>query len=111
MDLKDKRALVTGASLTPIANFAGYCASKFGLLGFSESLALELREHGIKVSIILPGSTATHFNSSDPESKLKSQPGLLRPEDVANSVIYLLQQNPNAWTSIMNLRPLNPNKG
>ena len=100
----------SGASQTPIANFAGYCASKFGLFGFSESLALELREYGIKVSIVLSGSTATYFNNSDPESKLKSKPGLLRPEDVANSVIYLLQQSPNAWTSIMNLRPLNPNK-
>ena len=100
----------SGASQTPLANFAAYCASKYGLLGFSESLALELRDHGIKVSIVMPGSTATHFNNSNPESKLKTQPGLLRPEDVADPVLYLLRQSPNAWTSVMNLRPLNLNK-
>ena len=101
----------SGASHTPIANLAGYCASKHGLLGFSESLALELRDHGIKVSIVMPGSTATYFGESDPQNKLQSKPGMLRPQDIADSILYLLRQSPNAWTSIMNLRPLNLNKG
>ena len=100
----------SGASQTPIANFAAYCASKYGLLGFSESLALELREHNIKVSIILPGSTATHFGGSLPESKLTAQPGLLLPQDIADSVAFLLKQGAGAWTSVMNLRPLHPDK-
>lgn len=98
----------SGASQTPIAGFAGYCATKHGLLGFSESLGLELRGHNIKVSIILPGSTATHFGGASPEDKLSAKPGVLRPEDVANSVLYLLKQSDVAWTSMMNLRPLNP---
>jgi 3-oxoacyl-[acyl-carrier protein] reductase len=97
----------SGASQTPIAGFAGYCATKYGLLGFSESLGLELRDHNIKVSILLPGSTATHFGGGNPEKRISSKPGILRPEDVANSVIYLLKQSDNAWTSVMNLRPLN----
>jgi short-subunit dehydrogenase len=101
----------SGASQTPIAGFAAYCASKYGLLGLSESLALELREHNIKVSIILPGSTATHFGGGDPDRKIKSKPGVLRPSDVADSVVYLLKQSDIAWTSVMNLRPLNPMKG
>lgn len=100
----------SGASQTSIAGNAAYCASKYGLLGFSESLALELRQYGIKVSIILPGTTATYFGGSEPDKKLKSQPGILRPEDVADSVMYLLRQGPGAWTSVMNLRPLNPGK-
>lgn len=100
----------SGASQTPIANNAAYCASKYGLLGFSESLALELRQYGIKVSIVLPGSTATHFGGSEPGKKLSSQPGILHAEDVADSVMYLLNQSPGAWTSVMNLRPLNPGK-
>jgi short-subunit dehydrogenase len=100
----------SGASQTPIANNAAYCASKFGLLGFSESLALELRDKGVKVSIILPGSTATFFGDSTPESKLASMPGMLRAEDVANCVLFLLRQAPQAWTSVMNLRPLNPKR-
>lgn len=100
----------SGASQTPIANYAAYCATKHGLLGFSESLALELREQNVKVSIILPGSTATYFGGGTPEGKLSSKPGILRPEDVADSVLYLLRQRPQAWTSIINLRPTNPNK-
>jgi 3-oxoacyl-[acyl-carrier protein] reductase len=101
----------SGASQTPMAGFAGYCASKYGLLGFSESLGLELREHNIKVSIVLPGSTATHFGGGRPEDKISSKPGILRPEDVADSVLYLLKQSDVAWTSVMNLRPLNLKKG
>lgn len=100
----------SGASQTPIAGYAGYCATKYGLLGFSESLGLELREHNIKVSIILPGSTATHFGGGNPHDKKASKPGILRPEDVADSVLYLLKQTDIAWTSVMNLRPLNLKK-
>jgi len=101
----------SGASQTPIAGFAGYCATKHGLLGFSESLGLELREHDIKVSIILPGSTATYFADGTPEAKIAAKPGILRPADIADSVLYLLKQDSNAWTSVMNLRPLNLKKG
>jgi 3-oxoacyl-[acyl-carrier protein] reductase len=100
----------SGASYTPIAGMAGYCASKYGLLGFSESLALELREFGVKVSIIMPGSTATGFGGSDSERRLKNKPGILLPSDVADSVMYLLRQSERAWSSQVNLRPLNPNK-
>lgn len=98
----------SGASQTPIAGFAGYCATKHGLLGFSESLGLELRDYNIKVSIILPGSTATYFGGASPEDKLSAKPGILRPEDVADSVMCLLKQSDVAWTSVMNLRPLSP---
>jgi len=100
----------SGASRTPIAGFAGYCATKHGLLGFSESLGLELREHDIKVSIILPGSTATYFADGTPEAKIAAKPGILRPADIADSALYLLKQDSNAWTSVMNLRPLNLKK-
>ena len=98
----------SGASTTPIAGMASYCASKYGLLGFSESLALEMRKSGVKVSIIMPGSTATRFGDSDPETRLKSRPGILLPEDTAAAVMFLLSQPKRAWTSQMNLRPLDP---
>jgi 3-oxoacyl-[acyl-carrier protein] reductase len=98
----------SGASHTPIAEHAAYCATKYGLLGFSESMALEVREYGVKISIIMPGSTATHFGGGDPQSKLAFKPGILRPSDIADAVLFLLHQSPQAWTSTMNLRPLRP---
>ena len=101
----------SGASQTPYAGYAAYCASKYALLGFSESLGLELRDKNIKVSIVLPGSTATYFGGGNPEQKIMSKPGVLRSSDVADSVLYLLKQSDIAWTSVMNLRPLNPNRG
>lgn len=100
----------SGASYTPIAGMAVYCSTKYGLLGFSESLALELREYGVKVSIITPGSTATAFGDGNAESRLKNKPGILLPSDIADTVMYLLGQSDRAWTSQVNLRPLNPNK-
>jgi 3-oxoacyl-[acyl-carrier protein] reductase len=101
----------SGASKTPIAGLAGYCATKHGLLGFSESLGLELRQHNVKVSIVLPGSTATHFGDGNPERKTAAKPGILRPEDVADAVLFLLKQSNIAWTSVMNVRPLDVTKG
>lgn len=101
----------SGASQTPIAGLAGYCATKHGLLGFSESLGLELRQHNIKVSIVLPGSTATHFGDGDPDTKKAAKPGMLRPGDIADAVLYLLKQSSIAWTSVMNVRPLDITRG
>src|SRR5205814_6342361 len=46
------------------ANRAVYCASKFAVVGFTESLAEEVREHGIRASVICPGSTDTAFSPS-----------------------------------------------
>jgi hypothetical protein len=56
----------------------------------------------------LPGSTATYFAGGNPEDKRKKKPGILLPSDVSDSVIYLLEQSEIAWTSVLNLRPLNP---
>lgn len=55
----------------------GYCASKFGLMGLTDSLLKELKPHGIKVSAICPGSVQTYFGGSEPKDYA------LLPEDVA----------------------------
>jgi len=52
----------SGAGRNGIANLAAYCASKHGLIGFTESLALEVRNDGILVSTAIPGSTDTEFS-------------------------------------------------
>ena len=85
------------------ANRAVYCASKFAVVGFTESLAEEVRQYGIRVSVICPGSTDTGFSSS--EASAKSRERMLRPEDVAHAVSMLVAQAPNSFISEIIMRP------
>ena len=96
----------SGAGKNPIKNYAAYCASKFGLIGFSESLALEVRYYNIKVSVLLPGTTATHFGDKKREYVGLRPKNSLLPKEVAEAILTLATQEPQAWTSEMNLRPL-----
>ncbi|HZI51931.1 MAG TPA: SDR family oxidoreductase [Terriglobia bacterium] len=86
------------------ATRAVYCASKFGVVGFTQSLAEEVRQHGIRVSVVCPGSTDTSF-SSDPNREGKSRGKMLSPADVAYAVRTLVTQEPNSFISEIILRP------
>ena len=85
------------------ANRAVYCASKFGVVGFTESLAEEVRQYGIRASVICPGSTDTRFSPS--ETHGKSRERMLRPEDVAHAVRMIVTQEPNSFISEIIMRP------
>jgi 3-oxoacyl-[acyl-carrier protein] reductase len=85
------------------ANRAVYCASKFGVVGFTESLAEEVRQHGVRVSVICPGSTDTRFSPS--ETSGKSRERMLRPEDIAYAVRMIVTQEPNSFISEIIMRP------
>jgi NADP-dependent 3-hydroxy acid dehydrogenase YdfG len=85
------------------ANRAVYCASKFGVVGFTESLAEEVRQYGIRVSVICPGSTDTRFSSR--ETSGKSRERMLRPEDIARAVGTIVTQEPNSFISEIIMRP------
>jgi NAD(P)-dependent dehydrogenase (short-subunit alcohol dehydrogenase family) len=84
------------------ANRAVYCASKFGVVGFTESLAEEVRQYGIRASVICPGSTDTAF-SGGKEGKALNK--MLRPEDIAYAVRILVEQEPNSFISEIIMRP------
>ena len=86
------------------ATRAVYCASKFGVVGFTESLAEEVRQHGIRVSLICPGSTDTGF-SSDPNREGKAKARMLSPTDIAHAVRMIVTQEPNSFISEVILRP------
>jgi NADP-dependent 3-hydroxy acid dehydrogenase YdfG len=86
------------------ATRAVYCASKFGVVGFTQSLAEEVRQHGIRVSVVCPGSTDTTF-SSDPHREGKTRGKMLSPADVAHTVRMLVTQEPNSFISEVILRP------
>ena len=80
-----------------------YCASKFGVMGFSQALSEELREHGIRVSAVCPGSTNTTFSPKEAEGKSRER--MLQPEDVALAVRMLLAQEANSFISEVVMRP------
>ncbi|MGC2530850.1 MAG: SDR family NAD(P)-dependent oxidoreductase [Candidatus Acidiferrum sp.] len=79
-----------------------YCASKWGLQGLSACMAEDLRDHGIRVSVICPGSVATGFSPRGPKDPSKA----LAPEDVAHAVATIVTQSPQSFVSEIQLRPL-----
>ncbi|MDB4948130.1 MAG: short-chain dehydrogenase/reductase [Gemmatimonadetes bacterium] len=93
------------AGKNPFAGGAAYNASKFGLVGFSEALMLDVRKHGIRVNYIMPGSVATYFNGHvpSPDDAWKIQPG-----DIARLVMDLLAFPSNALPSRIEIRPSQP---
>jgi NAD(P)-dependent dehydrogenase (short-subunit alcohol dehydrogenase family) len=107
---ESKGYIITIASLAG-ANFfetaAAYNASKFGLVGFTQAIMLDLRKHGIKVSTIMPGSVATHFNNHTPND---ADAWKIQPEDIGELVADLLQMNPRTLPSKVEVRPSMPGK-
>lgn len=81
---------------------AGYAATKHFVNGFSESLMLEVRDHGVRVSVVSPGSVATGFSSG------ADAPWKLRPEQVAESVAHVLDAPPGALVYSVEVRAAQP---
>ncbi len=87
------------------ANGAGYNATKFGVVGFTQAAMLDLRQYGIKVSTIMPGSVATHFNNHVPSD---SDAWKIQPEDIGELVLDVLEMNPRTLPSKIEVRPTRP---
>jgi len=97
--------IVNISSLAGKNTFAGggiYCASKWALQGLSGCMAEDLRAHGIRVSVVCPGSVATDFAGRGPKDSSK----VLTPEDVAHAVVMILTQGPQSFLSEVHLRPV-----
>lgn len=71
----------------PLANMAVYAATKHAVVGFSQSLARELRPFGIRSSVLLPGLIDSHFGGRNPGDV--SQDVALTCEQVAHAVLYV----------------------
>lgn len=105
----------SGAGRNGIKNMAAYCAAKFGVVGFTEALGLEVRNHNIRVSVLLPGSVATNFSrtaSRSRQTQAEHQTGhdigyAMTAEEVASVIAAMLVQPAQAWMSEVVLRPLN----
>jgi 3-oxoacyl-[acyl-carrier protein] reductase len=84
-----------------------YCASKHAVNGFSEVLFQEVREMGIRVTYLMPGSVATEFG----RGSAAKQDWALQPSDVGEMVVDLLHTSPRALHSRVEMRPARPKKG
>jgi 3-oxoacyl-[acyl-carrier protein] reductase len=95
------------AGKNPFAGGSAYNASKFGLVGFSEAMMLDVRDYGIRVSCIMPGSVATHFNDHTPS---QADAWKIQPEDIALLVVDLLEMPGRTLPSRIEVRPSRPPK-
>jgi 3-oxoacyl-[acyl-carrier protein] reductase len=87
---------------------SAYCASKHGLLGFARSLAMELKPHNIHVYNLCPGGVDTDLiKGTYLGERLKGQP-IIAPGDIAEMVIFLLQQPENIDLSEIVVRRFDP---
>ncbi|MEZ4994678.1 MAG: SDR family oxidoreductase [Saprospiraceae bacterium] len=102
--------IITIASLAGtnfFAQGAAYNASKFGLVGFTQAIMLDLRDYGIKTTTIMPGSVATHFNDHTPND---ADAWKIQPEDLGQITVDLLKMHPRTLPSKVEVRPTMPPK-
>ena len=114
MDELDRQTIPSGATIVNIGSLAGrhpfrggaaYNASKFGLVGLSEAMMLDLRDVGIRVATVMPGSVATGFAGRSPDD---GEEWKLSPDDVAEAVLATVLQRSQALASRIELRPSRP---
>ncbi len=102
----------SGAARIGAANLAVYAASKAAVNALSESVANEVRQEGIKVSVLSPASTDTNLmrNLTAKKRGRALSPSKaatkLTVDEVAGATLFLATQNANAWTSMADIRPL-----
>lgn len=102
---KTKGYYITIASLAGTNFFekgAGYNASKFGVVGFTQAAMLDLRPYDIKVTTIMPGSVSTHFNHHTPS---EDDAWKIQPEDIGQMIVNLLHMHPRTLPSKIEVRP------
>ena len=87
------------------ARGAGYNASKFGVVGFTQAAMLDLRPYNIKVSTLMPGSVASEFNGNTPSEK---DAWKIQPEDLGTLVLDLLRMPARTLPSKVEIRPSRP---
>lgn len=105
MIAKNEGAVINIGSVsgkTGEANGAAYSATKFGLIGFTQSLYEEVREHGIKVAVILPGFVDTPLI---PPNRQLDRSKMIQAADVAQTVHYILTSSPTSCPVEITIRP------
>ncbi len=106
--IESKGYFISISSLAGTNFFAGgaaYNASKFGVTGFTQAVMLDLRQKGVNVSTIMPGSVATYFNGNEPD---ESDARKIQIEDLGEIVVDLFKLNPRSLPSKIEVRPSQP---
>lgn len=82
---------------------AAYCASKFGQYALGLALGAEVRRHGVRVGSVLPGIVATEF---DRDASSERDSWILRPEDVAEAVLFMVTRPSHAVIDELTVHPI-----
>jgi NADP-dependent 3-hydroxy acid dehydrogenase YdfG len=110
--MKQNEAVCHLVNIASVAGLMGnpqisaYNATKFGLRGFSEALFKELRYDGIKVTCFFPGSIATNF--FDNIEAVNLHENMMTPQNLADTLIFVLETPDNYLINELTMRPLNP---
>ena len=89
------------AALNPIAEAGTYSVTKFALLGLTKVMRLEMQQHSVKVTAVIPGSTLT---SSWDGVKVEKDTMVL-PEDIASAIINIYKMSPGANVDEIIIKP------
>ncbi|WP_073664210.1 SDR family oxidoreductase [Pseudomonas aeruginosa] len=92
-----------------VEGWSVYCATKYAVVGFHETLRKELGADGIRVSVIEPGAVWTEFGHNVPEQALRERRqalDALHAEDVAQAVVYAFAQPPRVLVQEILVRPV-----
>jgi NADP-dependent 3-hydroxy acid dehydrogenase YdfG len=98
--------IASTAGLEGMPMVSGYCATKWAVKGFSESIWRELRDFKIKVTCVYPGSVKTDFFRNSPN--IQPHDYMLMPQDVADMMVYALKTPDNFHQVNLEVRPLQP---
>ncbi|GAB3817472.1 hypothetical protein GCM10028895_13630 [Pontibacter rugosus] len=94
------------AGTTGVAQMSGYCGTKHAVRGISHSLYKEVRDYGVKVTCIYPGSVNTSF--FDNIDTVTVSDNMMRPQDIASTILHALESHPNYHQVDIEVRPLMP---
>jgi NADP-dependent 3-hydroxy acid dehydrogenase YdfG len=97
-------ASLAGTAGSP--NMAGYCATKYAVRGFSDALFKEVRQDGVRVTCVMPGSVETNFGGAEPGAE--PDPHKMQPEDIAASIVHALEAPKATMLSEIQMRPSQP---
>jgi 3-oxoacyl-[acyl-carrier protein] reductase len=96
------------AGKNAFVNGGGYAATKHAVIGFSRCLMLEERKNNVRVLVICPGSVDTPFFDGHHDTFDPKRERILKPEDVAESILHMIELPQRAMVSEIDIRPTNP---